>query len=103
MKEQAKHPIPFNQIEKLPKIDKYMMATIAIHKMGDISRDKPELCRVTQESETDYYGMWVTGMGFFNVRFPKETTRDLTKEEIDKYNSTYIQLSNYTPQKLKVD
>lgn len=91
------------EIDKLPDIDQYMMATTAMHMMGNISRDEPDLCRVTKESDTDYYGMWVTGMGFFNVRFPKKTTRALTIEEIEKFNDTYVQLANYPPQKLKVD
>ena len=90
------------EIEKLPVIDRYI-ATTAIHKLGTLSRKDGDLCRVTKESDTDYYGMWVTGMGFFNVRFPKETTRELTKEEIEKWNSTYIQLSDYPPYKLNVN
>jgi hypothetical protein len=103
LKKKDENRLSSQQIDALPKVDKYMMATTAMHQLGDISSNEPDLCRVSKESETDYYGMWVTGFGFFNVRFPKETTRELTKKEIDKYNSTYIQLSNYPPQKLKVD
>ncbi len=80
-----------------------MIATTAIHKLGDISREDGDLCRVTKETETDYLGMWVTGFGFFDVKFPKETTRDLTPEEVEKYNKKYVQLSSCMPQKLKVD
>ena len=92
-----------HEIDKLPEIDKYMIATTAIHKMGNISRKEGDLCRVTKESQTDYYGMWITGFGFFNVRFPKETTRELTQEEIEKYNGKQISISGTPVYKLKVD
>lgn len=85
--------LDFNEIEKLPKINKYMMATTAIHKLGDISSSVPDLCHVKYESETDYYGSWVEGFGFFNVRFPKETTRELTEEEIAKYDKMCLYIS----------
>ena len=87
----------------MKKINKYMMATTAIHKMGDISSDSPDLCHVTEESETDYYGMWVLGMGFVEVKFPKETTRELTKEEIIYWNSKRVQINNQPSWALKVD
>lgn len=82
---------------------KYMMATKAIHKMGDISRDEPDLCHIYRETETDYIGSWVTGFGFFDVKFPKETTRELTQEEIEKYNKISIQISDQPSVRLKVD
>ena len=84
------------------KIDKYMMATKAFHQLGDISRDEPDLCYVRREREKDYIGSWVTGFGFIEVKFPKETTRELTEKEIEKYNSTYIQISNQPPIKLVI-
>ena len=71
------------------KIDKYMMATGAIHKLGDISREQEDICYVHEEYEDHYIGNWVTGYGFINVKFPKETTRNLTKEEIEKYSKLY--------------
>ena len=82
---------------------KYMMATTAIHQLGDISRDEEDLCIVYKEVDDDYIGNWVTGFGFFDVRFPKATTRDLTQEEIEHYNNTYVQISNNPPVRLKVD
>ena len=85
------------------KVKKYMMATTAMHKLGNISRDEPHLCYIEKETDTNYIGSWVTGYGFFDVKFPKETTRDLTQEEVDRYNKTYIQLSDHPPQKLKVN
>lgn len=82
---------------------KYMMATKAIHKMGDISRNEPDLCYVYDETKTDYIGNWVTGFGFFEVNFPKETTRELTQNEIEKYNDICIQIGSNPPTKLKVN
>ena len=57
------------------------MATKAVHKLGDISRNKPDLCIVHDEDEKNYIGNWVTGFGFINVKFPKNTTRELSEEE----------------------
>jgi hypothetical protein len=59
----------------------YLMATKAYHLMGDISRSKPEPCSIYAEDEELYYGMWVLGMGFIGVQFPKDTTRPPTPEE----------------------
>jgi len=84
------------------KIDKYMMATKAIHKLGDISSDEPDICYVHEETENDYIGAWVTGYGFINVKFPKDTTRELTPEEINKYNEQNYQLSDHPSFKLNI-
>ena len=65
---------------------KFMMATKAIHQTGDISRDEADICRIEREEADSYVGAWVTGFGFIEVRFPKETTRDLTEEEIKRYD-----------------
>jgi hypothetical protein len=64
---------------------KYRMATKANHKLGDLSSDEPDLCHVYNEDTENYYGTWITGLGFFDVQFPKLTTRPLNKEEIDYY------------------
>jgi hypothetical protein len=70
----------------------YRMATTAIHKMGDISRDEPSLCYIRGESGDDYIGEWQTGYGFIDVRFPKATTRKLTPEEHAKYSGLRRQI-----------
>src|SRR5262245_33776144 len=44
-------------------IPKYMMATKAIHQLGDISRDKPDICQIFGEDADNYIGNWVTGFG----------------------------------------
>ena len=81
---------------------KHMMATKAIHKIGDLSRKEEDICIITDEDGDNYIGMWMTGYGFFDVKFPKLSTRKLTPEEIEKYNSMYVQISNQCPVKLKV-
>ena len=80
-----------------------MMATKAMHKLGDISSDVEDLCVIHSETEKDYVGNWVTGLGFIDVKFSKETTRKLTDEEIKKYNSMYYQLADNPPQKMNVN
>lgn len=81
----------------------YMMATKASHKLGDLSRDDEDLCRIEKDDGSDYIGSWVTGFGFFNVKFPKETTRALTNAEIKKYNKKYVQIGNQPAMRLNVD
>lgn len=82
---------------------RYMMATTAIHQLGDISSTEPDLCRISSEDEENWIGSWVTGLGFIKVKFPKATTRELTKEECKEYNQMYVQISSQPPIKLKVD
>lgn len=72
---------------------RYMMATAAIHKLGDISRDEPDLCFVHDEDGGDYIGQWVTGFGYVKVRFPKATTRDLTEQEKAHYHGLELEMS----------
>lgn len=72
---------------------RHMMGTTAIHQLGDISRDEPSLCLVEREDGDDYIGAWVTGFGFFNVRFPKSTTRALTDEEAEHFGKRAVRIS----------
>lgn len=58
---------------------KYMMATKAIHKLGDISRNEENLCLICEEDTENYIGSWVTGLGFFNVKFPKKLHESLLR------------------------
>jgi len=74
---------------------RYMMATKATHMLGDISREEPDLCFITGVEENCYIGHWVEGFGFINVEFPKETTRELTAEEKEKYHGKIIQIGGY--------
>ena len=82
---------------------KYMMATTAIHKLGDISSEEPDICSVVDEDEDNYIGSWVTGFGFFNVKFPKSSTRELTSVEVEYYNKLNYRLSGGPPFKLNIE
>jgi hypothetical protein len=70
-----------------------MMGTTAIHKLGDISRDEPDLCYIHEEDSDNYIGNWATGFGFIDVRFPKSTTRELTPEETARYQKRHVVLN----------
>lgn len=88
---------------------KYMIATTAIHKMGDISRPVDDgdysdnLCTIYHEDGENWIGMWVTGFGFADVKFPKTTTRELSQEEIKYFNGKQIQINNQPPTTLQVE
>ena len=58
-----------------------LMGTEAQHQLGDVSRDEPDYFIYDEEDDENYYGAWVTGLGFVNVRFPKATSRELTEAE----------------------
>lgn len=75
------------------EFEKFKMATTAIHQLGDISSDEDDLCCVYAEDENNWYGQWVTGLGFFDVRFPKSTTRDLTEKETEKYSKLRLYIN----------
>lgn len=91
------------EVSKMVEIEpKYLMGTKAYHQLGDISRDEYDLFSATGETEKYWVGMWTTGFGFFNVLFPKETSRELTQKEIKKYNKTYVQIGSQPPVKLDV-
>jgi hypothetical protein len=73
-----------------------MMATKAFSKTNfDISRDKPDLAYIDREDDDNYYGRWAASMiGFINVRFPKDTTRELTSEERDFFKTQVVEHSS---------
>lgn len=78
------------------------MATKAFHNLGDISRDEPDLCAISDEDDENWIGNWVTGLGFVFVKFPKETTRELTEEEFTYWNGRPIQIASQAPFPLKI-
>ncbi|HET9135136.1 MAG TPA: hypothetical protein VFO76_00755 [Candidatus Kapabacteria bacterium] len=86
---------------KRPLDHKYMIASEAYHLLGELSRTE-DLCHVNAETDNYYVGMWVTGFGFFNVLFPKDTTRELTDAEREYWNKKYIQIGSQPAQKLSV-
>ena len=71
---------------------KYMMATKAFHQLGEISSSEPDICVVQKIEGENYIGNWVFGLGFFGVKFPIETTRDLTPEDVEKYNGMQLSM-----------
>ncbi len=73
-----------------------MMATKAIHHLGDISADKPTLCVVYGEDGENFIGEWAQGFGFADVKFPKSTTRPLTEAETEKLKGTKIRVGGVT-------
>ena len=81
---------------------KFLMGTKAYHQLGDISRSEYDLFSANGETDKFWIGAWITGYGFFNVLFPKETSRELTQEEVEKYNLTYVQIGSQPPVKLNV-
>ena len=81
---------------------RYMMATKATHLLGDISSKTPSLAFVYNKEGEDYIGNWVEGFGFIDIKFPVSTTRDLTKEEIAKYDGNVIGIGNTPMYKIKI-
>lgn len=90
----AKNTLRAMKVEFTKIEPRHMIATKAIHQLGDISSDAPDICRVYGETETDWIGAWVEGLGFFDVRFPKDSTRELTTEEVEFYRSQYYQIND---------
>lgn len=64
-----------------------MFGTKAYHMLGDISRDEEDWFHAHGETDDYYIGMWVTGMGFFNVLFPINTSRKLTSDELSHFKT----------------
>lgn len=60
-----------------------MMGTTAIHLLGDISRKTPDYFAIDSEDDDNFYGAWLTGFGYVNVRFPKSSSRKMTAEEAE--------------------
>lgn len=80
---------------------KYFIGTTAFHLLGDISRQE-SLFRASGETDKYWVGMWVEGFGFFDVLFPKESSRELTESEREHYNKTYVQIGSQMPMKLNI-
>lgn len=82
-------------IFKIDQVDVgYMIATTAFHLLGELSRPEGSLCHIHGQSHGYWVGSWVTGMGFVHVLFPKETTRPLTDEEVQKYKKKRVQIAS---------
>lgn len=77
---------------------KFLMASGFYHKAySDPESIFFDLCRVSEETNEAYIGAFVFGIGMFDVVFPKKFTRELNKEEIEKYNGKNIAINNNPP------
>jgi hypothetical protein len=86
--DKSDYSMPASEESSLP--ERYMMATIAHHKLGDLSRPEPNLALITGEDDEHWIGSWVEGLGYFNVRFPKATTRGLSPAELEQYDGHFL-------------
>lgn len=62
----------------------YIVATTAIHKLGDISREAEDVAIVSQRDSEHYCGNWVQGFGFIDVKFPIASSRVISKTEAEE-------------------
>ena len=69
---------------------KYMIATKANHKLGDLTRPEGDICMIKKETDEHYIGQWVFGYGMVGIEFPKNTTRTLTETEKEHYNGMKV-------------
>ena len=93
------------KMRKFLKKDKtilYAMGKEAHHLLGEISREKWDLISIDQEDEDNYYGSWVYGYGFIDIRFPKKSIKALNKKEIKKYEGSAWGISGNYMGKLEV-
>ncbi len=92
-----------NEVAKMKSIKdgKYMIGTKAYHQLGELSRGE-DLFVAQYETDEYFIGMWITGFGYFNVCFPKETSRELTNEEVKEWSKKYIQIGSQPPVKLNL-
>lgn len=65
----------------------------AIHKLGNISREDDEYINVKREDENYYYGMFLEGYGFYDVKFNKKDCRPINKEEFMERNGMVMQMN----------
>jgi hypothetical protein len=93
----------FEPSEDPNRRDRYMMATAAYHKLGDISRDRPDLAVIYGEDGDDWIGQWAAGFGFVNVRFPKATTRELTGAEKAHYRTQVVVPAGVAVEEIRID
>lgn len=52
------------------------------------------LCSITEETENYFIGSWVTGFGFYGLKFPKSNIRELYWYEKLKYSKCRITINN---------
>ena len=62
-------------------MERFMMATKALHKLGDISRNPADLCVIDRENKENFIGNWVTGYGFIDVNFQRRQHGNLPRKK----------------------
>ena len=82
--------------------DTHLMGTKAYHQLSEISRDKPGIFHAAHETDDYWIGSWVEGFGFFDVRFPKDTSRALTKEEVAHYEGRHYAINSQPSRSLRL-
>ena len=87
-------------VKEIPR--RYMMATLAFHKSGNISRDEHELCVVIGEDRDHWIGRWVEGFGFIDAHFPKATTRELNPVEKCRYHGLLVGINSQPAVALRI-
>ena len=76
-----------------PIREKYMTAGTSYFPNGKFFSQKPDLCVVWGIKGDEYIGQYVYGTGFINIRFLRETTRNLNKAERKEHNGRKLCLS----------
>lgn len=79
-----------------------MIGTKAEHKLGPLNREHGDLFLAQEETEDSWIGHWVTGFGFIGLKFPKETSRELTPEEVIKHHGSLIQIGSQPPMRIDI-
>ena len=79
-----------------------MVATIAYQILANgelrkLTRPESEFCYAKGWSEPDqaYVGNWLEGFGFFDVHFPKASTRPATEAEIARVGAGELRIVGY--------
>lgn len=77
---------------------KFLMASGFYHKAySEPDADFFDIVQVYEETNDAYIGSFVFGLGLIDVVFPKNCTRELTKDEILQYDGKFIAINNNPP------
>ena len=101
-----------NEVAKARKLAEHydFIGIKAYHQLGNISRDfsytdiskeleskdaiVEQMFHASKETDKYYIGMWYTGFGYFDVLFPKETSRPLTENELKLCPEFHTQINS---------
>ncbi|EKE11746.1 MAG: hypothetical protein ACD_15C00028G0001 [uncultured bacterium] len=65
-------------------MQRYLVAKVAIFGRTSVNCEKPTLCIIEGETAKHYIGRLAARPGIVNIKFPKETTRELTSGEKER-------------------